>query len=159
VTVHAVENYVQGLLDGQAILGSDDLDPIQAQVLPPAVVQLTTPQVFVWGGKWVEDRHTMPRGTGQKRTEYALTVWAKLATSNEDLNNDFDLVIQTVQRVLRSVAIPIPLTDSQTGETSVLQTIGEKISVQHPPPVTSADQRMLLHDATITVSCTEEITA
>jgi hypothetical protein len=160
MTVSAVEFYVQSLLDAQTVLGADDLGPTQAYVIPPPVMNLMpSPQIFVWGGKYAEERHTMPRLYGQKRVKYALTLWVQLATSNEDLNNDFDLVIQTIQRILRTVSIPISLTDSQTGETSVLQTIGEEMSVQHPPPMTSADQRMLLHNATVTVVATEEFTA
>ena len=159
MTVSAVEFYVQSLLDGQTVLGATDLGVIQAYVIPPSVMQLMpSPQVFVWGGKYAEDRHTMPRLYGQKRVKYALSIWVQMATGNEDLNNDFDLVLQSIQRILRTVPIPIPLTDTQTGEISVLQTVGEEMSVQHPPPVTSADQRMLLHTATITLAATEEFT-
>jgi hypothetical protein len=157
MTASAVEFYIQGLLDGQAVLGTDDLSPIQAWVLPPAVVQLMpSPQVFVWGGVFDEERHTLPRGSGEKRVAYQISVWVQLATANEDINNDFVLCLQTIMRILRTVKIPVPLLDTQTGEASILQTIGEKFRVQHPAPVASADQRMLLHNATITVYASEE---
>jgi hypothetical protein len=160
MTVSAVEFYVQGLLDGQDILGADDLGNIQALVIPPAVVQIApNPVASVWSLNFEENRHTIPRGQGYKRTIYSITVFLQLATANEDFNNDFDLVIQTVMRILRSTPIPVELTDSQTGETSTLELIGDRIRVQHPTPVASADQRLLLHNATLITEAIEEIGA
>lgn len=161
MSVFAVENYVQSILDD---LASPNMPaPTQAWVAPPPVVQLTpNPQVFVWGGAWVEVRHTMPRPVANKRVTYQLAIYLQAATTNDPTDaygpSAFPVLIETVLKVLRTVTIPIPITDSVTGDTSIIQTIGEENRVRHPTPVSGADQRMLWHNASITTIVTEELT-
>jgi hypothetical protein len=160
MSVNAVEEYVASILTGQVTPGAPAA--IEAWVMPPPVVQLTpNPQVFIWGGSWTEERHTNPRGRGQKRVTYALTIWIQSATSNDPADaygpSGFVLLIETVLNILRRVTIPIPVTDPDTGATSIIQTIGEKMSVTHPPPTASADQRILWHNATLRLYVVEEL--
>ena len=155
----AVEDAVQALLNGQV---SALTDPAQAWVRPPTFLFLTTPQIFVWGGDIRESRHTMPRLLGQKRVEHKLTVWLQLATSSDGSGAGsalaFPLLIDAVTKTLRSIPIPIALTDSTTGEMSVMQSIGENITTKHPVPMAAAPQSTILwHNATLTVDITEEI--
>jgi hypothetical protein len=160
MTVNAVENYVQGLLDGLTV--PQFAAPTQAYVLPPPVVMLApNPQVFVWGGTWHEERHTLPRILGDKRITYSLSVWLQAATSN-DPNDEygptaFPILIETIAGVLRTTPIPAAIIDPDTGIASIVQTIGEKIDFAHPPPVASEDQRTLWHVATLKLYIVEEL--
>ena len=155
----AVEDAVQAILSGQV---SALADPAEAWVRPPTFLFLTTPQIFVWGGSFAESRHTMPRLYGQKRVEHKLIIWLQLATSSDGSGPGsalaFPLLIDAVTKTLRSIPIPIPLVDSTTGETSVMQSIGENIDTKHPVPMAAAPQSTILwQNATLTVSITEEI--
>ena|ERR1035437_3817032 len=157
----AVEDAVQALLNGQT---SALADPAEAWVRPPTFLFLTTPQIFVWGGDFTEERHTIPRLYGQKRSIHKLTIWLQMATSSDGAGAGsslaFSVLIDAVLNSLRSAVEPAPLTDSVTGATSVMQSIGETISVKHPPPVAAAQQSSILwHNATLTVAVTEEFTA
>ena len=162
MSVNAVEQYVQGLLDG--VQSPNMPAPIQAWVMPPPVVQLTpNPCVFVWGGTWAEERHTLSRGRGEKRVAYQLTLTIQGATSN-DLTDDyppsaFPILIETVMNILRTVTIPIPVTDPVTGAQSIIQTIGEKMSVTHPTPITASDQQFIWHNAVVKCMVSEEFLA
>ncbi len=157
----AVEDAVQALLNGQASALSD---PAEAWVRPPTFLFLTTPQIFVWGGDFSESRHTIPRLYGQKRVEHRLTVWLQMATSSDGSGQGsslaFPVLIDAVLATLRATTEPAPLTDSVTGATSVMQSIGETIGVKHPVPMAASPQSTILwHNATLTVSITEEIVA
>lgn len=157
----AVEDAVQALLDGQV---SALADPAPAWVRPPTFLFLTTPQIFVWGGDFTEERHTIPRLHGQKRAIHKLTIWLQMATSSDGSGPGsslaFPVLIDAVMATLRAAVKPAPLTDSVTGATSVLQSIGETIGVKHPVPMAATDQSNLLwHNATLTVAVTEEFTA
>ena len=159
MSVNAVETLVASLLDG--IQSPNMPAPTQAWVLPPPVVQMTpNPQVFVWGGAWSEERHTNPRGRGEKRALYQLSIWIQSATTNDPSDEygpaAFPILIETVLNILRTVTIPIAITDLVTGAESTIQTIGEKMSVAHATPVAGADQRFLWHAATVKVMVTEE---
>src|ERR1035437_3949695 len=155
----AVEDAVQAILSGQV---SALADPAEAWVRPPTFLFLTTPQIFVWGGSFAESRHTMPRLYGQKRVEHKLIIWLQLATSSDGSGPGsalaFPLLIDAVTKTLRSIPIPIPLVDTTTGETSVMQSIGQNIDTKHPVPMAAAPQSTILwQNATLTVSITEEI--
>src|ERR1035437_43492 len=157
----AVEDAVQAILNGQVSALSD---PAESWVRPPTFLFLTTPQIFIWGGDFSESRHTIPRGLGQKRVEHRLTVWLQMATSSDGAGPGsslaFPVLIDAVLKTLRSTTMPTPLIDSVTGDTSVMQSIGENIGVKHPIPMAAAPQSVILwHSATLTVSITEEITA
>ena len=161
MSLNAVENYVQSLLQGQTSLY---FDPAQAWVMPPTFTFLTTPQLFVWGGDFEEERHTMPRLLGEKRTLHRLSIWLQAATSSDASGmgsaEAFPLLIDAVMHTLRSTPIPVAITDPATGSGSIIQTIGERIGGKHPPPIAASDQSTLLwHNCTLTVHLTEEITA
>jgi hypothetical protein len=158
VSLNAVEAYVQGLLQSQV---SALFDPAEAWVQPPTFVFLTTPQIFVWGGDFEEERHTLDRGRGEKRTMHQLTLWLQAATSNDIAGagsaQAFPVLIDAVRHTLRTTPLGVTITDPVTGETSVIQTIGERMRVKHPAPTAASDQSFLLwHAATITVFVTEE---
>jgi hypothetical protein len=160
MSVFAVENYVASILNGQSSPNSPA--PIQAWVQPPPVVQMATnPQVFIWGGTWLEERHTIPRGMGFKRITYTLMIWIQNATTNDPEDPygplAFPLLIETVLNILRTVTIPIAITDTITGQASVIQTIGERMNIAHATPVASADQRFLLNNATLRLYLVEEL--
>jgi hypothetical protein len=158
MTLLAVETYVQGQLNG---LTSSLFDPAEAWVLPPPVLYLTTPQLFVWGGILDEERHTLPRFLGYKRVLYQLTVKVQAATTNSIDPTEvpgpqaFPVLLDAVRKKLRTIVIAVNITDPVTGETSVIQTIGEKIGLLHPEPLAAADQRYLWHNATVKVAITE----
>lgn len=160
MSVYAVESYVQSILDA---LDSPSMPaPTQAWVMPPPVVQLTpNPQVFVWAPSWVETRHTMPRPLGFKRVIYPLGITLQAATTNDP--NDsygptaFPILIETLLAVLRTVTIPIAITDPVTGATSVIQAIGEENRTTYPTPLAAEDQRLLWHNASIVTIVTEEL--
>ena len=156
----AVEDAVQALLNNQT---TPYLDPAQAWVRPPTFVFLTTPQIFIWAGDWTDERHTMPRLLGgQRRAIHQLTVWLQCATSSSgDVAKGnaiaFPYLIEAALKTLRSVPIPIPLTDPATGATSTLQSIGETFRVKHPVPMAANPQSDIIwQNATITVTATEE---
>jgi hypothetical protein len=157
----AVEDAVQSLLNGQT---TPYLDPAQAWVRPPTFVFLTTPQIFIWSGDWTDERHTIPRLMGQRRAIHQLTVWLQVATSSSgDIANgtaiSFPYLIEGVLSTLRTIPIPIALTDPATGATSVLQSIGETFKVKHPVPMAANPQSDIIwQNATITVTTTEEYT-
>ncbi len=157
MSLNAVQVYLQEALDG--IDSPSDIPAAQAWVLPPPVVNTAeAPQLFIWGGTLEETRHTIPRFTGQKRVNYDVDIWLQYAQNNDPtLLQDFPVLLDFIRTFLRSLNLPIALVDAITGENSVIQVIGERIKIDYPPPVASADQRYLLHTATIHVYITEEL--
>ena len=159
MSINAVENYVYSKLNG---LASYQFPNAQAWVLPPSVTYLTTPQLYVWGGVADETRHTLPRGLGEKHNIFQLTVYLQAATSNSidpaaiPGPDAFPVLIDTVMATLRSITIPVAITDPITGAASIIQTIGEHIGMVHPTPIASVDQAWLWHNATLKVWITEE---
>ena len=159
MSIVSVEDQVQSILDGQI---SPLFLPAQAWVRPPTFVYVTTPQIFVLATDFDDERHTIPRPTGQRRVTYRVTIWLQAATSSAGTYDQgtaasFPYLIDAVMNTLRTTPMPVPLVDGITGDTSVLQAIGEKISVKHPPPITATPQSDLLyHNATLTVAVTKE---
>ncbi len=158
MSLNAVQVYLQQALDGLDS-PSPNVPPAQAWVLPPAVVNTAdAPQLFIWGGELDEQRATMPRFTGQKRVTYDVDIWVQFTTASDASLQDFPQLLDAVRSFLRNLNLPINLLDAISGETSVIQTIGEHIRVTYAPPVASANQRLYFHTGTIHCYITEFIT-
>lgn len=139
----AVQEYVRGILDG---IATATIPPSQAWSLPPTFVQAAdNPQIFVWGGPFTEDRATLPRGRGQKRTEYRLSItvlW--FGPAGPDAAAAFPVLVDAIRAVLRSVPLSVAITDPVTAEATVLTDIGEAISGQIASPVAAEPQSTVL---------------
>lgn len=158
MTLLAVENYIQSLLDGVTppAIGK----PIKAWVQPPPVVLTTSnPQAFVWGGRGDERRATLPRTKAQKRTLHEVTVTLMWSTkAGTEKGNYFPNLIDTVRGVLRAVNLLVSVVDPVTGETSQMTDLGERMLWDFPMPSSaagSAGQQMLSFKATCTLPCYE----
>lgn len=164
MSLNAVETYVKSVLNGLTTPGIPDA--AEAWVMPPAVVQTTTPQLFVWGGSLSEARLTLPRAStrmpvgGQKRTAHKVTVWVFWSSSNDPAEAElFPVLLDLVLARMRAIELPVDLTDAVTGAKSVLQVIGEEMTLKHVAPVAAAPQLMLYNTAEITLPAVEVFVA
>jgi hypothetical protein len=154
VSLYAVEVYVRGLLDG---LASPSLPTVQAWVLPPPEVKPgENPQAFVWGGSLDERRATLPRGSGQRRTVNNVDIYLQWIGDPLD-GSSFPLLIDAVRTALRTVQLPVALTDPYTGEASSLTDLAETIRIDHGKPIAMAEAggSLLQHVAKVTVPAAE----
>jgi hypothetical protein len=154
-----VESYLMGLIDGLTVTGQT-IPPLQAWVMPPPVV-LTgeAPQAFVWGDVGDEQRATVPRGTGQKRTQHTPTVTLMWTFEATDQNAAlFPLLVDAVLAAYRTVALnSVAVTDPVTGAESRLTDLGERMTWQYLPPVAASQtaQQLVLATCTIRLPCHE----
>jgi hypothetical protein len=156
MSLNSLQAYTANLLNG---LESAQLPPAQAWVLPPSMVQAGEfPQLFVWGGSLDEQRATLPRHQGQKRITHTLFVWV-IWISDNDIGNvqNFPLLLDAIRAVVRSVVLPVELTDATTGEVSQLTDFGERIQQEYATPAAMADQRFLNNAAQLKISVHEWI--
>lgn len=160
MSLTAVQNAVAGMLDG---LVAGSLPPAQAWVLPPPVTQPADyPQIYVWGGRLVEARATIPRGPGQKRINHRIDLYVHWTSDNSNDPNSvvaFPVLLDAIRHVMRSVPLPVELTDPVTGEVSNLTDFGENMVLDYSTPTATADQRWLMNVGAIRVNAYEWITA
>lgn len=151
MSLYAVENYVATLLDGLEAPGFGPNMLAQAWVLPPPVTQpAANPQLYVWSGFFDEQRATLSRGPGQKRTQHRLTVFIQWVSSNDPAGSAlFPLLIEAVLQPLRAATLSVPIVDPVTGASSVLTDLGEHMAVSYSTPVALNDQRDLQHNAVV----------
>ena len=159
MSLTSVQDYVAATLNG---LVAGNLPPTQAWVLPPPVTQpADNPQVYVWGGRLVEARATIPRGPGQKRILHRVDVYVHWASDSYDPSGavtTFPVLLDAIRQTIRSVTLPVTLTDAVTGEVSNLTDFGENLALDYSTPTTTADQRWLLNVAGLRVNAYEWIT-
>lgn len=150
--------------------------PTVAIIAPPIPGTLTEaePVVFVWGGAIDESRTTIPRAqpgvnpmlvppgeslqSGWKERRYTLSAWIYGVQENNDPNRDtkFPVLIEQICNALRMLAMPIYLTDLETGEQSKLMDMGENISYEYDVDRTFADQRLIRNACRLDVSALEQ---
>lgn len=116
-----------------------NLPPVQAWVQPPPITQpVEFPQVYVWGGRLQERRATLPRTQGQKRRQHQVDLYVNWVAddTNENLPVElFPVLVEAIMQVLRSVQLPVTLTDEITGAVSNLTDIGESMNLAYEKPV------------------------
>lgn len=158
MSLNAVQSYVVTLLDG---LVSSNLPPAVAWVQPPILDDLAeAPRIYLWGGHLDEERYTLPRVLAHKIVRHRLDIYVLLMTQNDPAGSRaFVVLLDAIRKTLRSTAMPVGLTDEESGETSVLQTIGEFITQDYTTPVAVEDQRSLEHSAYLVASVTEILDA
>ncbi len=144
--LNVVQTTLAGYLDG---LSSGQLPDAFAYVAPPAIdVALPEPRIFVWGGRLKEDRFTQGRGMGgQKRLIWQVDIWPILAMETFDPNADsaYPAFLDAIMQKLRTVQMGVTVTDAVTGTSSVLQEIGETLTLDYTTPQALADQRLVLY--------------
>ena len=174
MTLSAVQSFVRATVDG--VQAPNWAEPLLASIVVPApgLVKLPQPQVFVWGATATEERLTIPRAapginptivppgqntqSGWKERRYALSMWLYGIEYNYDGNRatKFPVLIEQVLNALRMANIPAPLTDSETGEQSILLSIGEELSWEYDVDRTLADQRLVRNECRIDASVIEQ---
>ncbi len=156
MSLNAVQQYAQSQLDG---LQSANLPAAVAYVLPPSVVNLAdAPAIFIWGEDLDETRATIPRLRGEKRVAHMLHMYVQWVTDNDPSHvQDFPVLLDTIRTKLRTIPLPVPITDTVTGEVTYLMDIGERILVSYKTPTPTADQRNLLFSAIFRVHAAEHL--
>ncbi|MGH9121070.1 MAG: hypothetical protein ACRDYC_03865 [Acidimicrobiales bacterium] len=162
MTILAVQNYVQGCVDGLIVPGYPE--PLKAFVKAPTpgTATLAQPMAFVWGGMGSQSRTTLPRGPGWKGTDHTVSIWIyglELANLDPPVSY-FPSVLQTIVRAL-STAKPMPaqLIDTQTGDPSYLMNLGENITWEYDVDRTMADQRIVRNLCHMEAAALEEFNA
>lgn len=133
------------------------LPAAQAWVLPPSILQpIEGPIIYVWGGILTEERVTIPRGRAQKRVTHTISLYVQyMSEPDPALVQQFPVLLDAIRAVLRSIQLPVPLTDPTTGETSTLQDIGERIQQTYSTPVAMSLQGVIQHNAGLRLTANE----
>jgi hypothetical protein len=137
------------------------LPATEAWVQPPPTTQpIEHPQIYVWGGRLVERRATLPRVQGQKRTQHQIDIYVQWLAQSE--NDDlpvaiFPVLIDYLRQTIRSVQLPVNLVDDVSGEASSLTDFGENINLAYSTPVSmiGGAGNLLFNSAQIKVAAYE----
>lgn len=185
MTLLAVQAHVQTLLSGLTTpqLQGIGVGAANAFVAPPAITTdaMTDPEIYVWGGRTKDKRHSGPRNqlgaanwsqptptlptlpvtsAGFRRADWLLDIWLMmLAPSPSGQPADdypFPLLIGAVMKQLALDLMPQQLTDPQTGDVSQLVHIGEDMDLEYTTPQETADERTQLYTALITCQVRED---
>lgn len=149
-----MQEYLRTQLDGLPSPGNPDA---AAYVQPPAVLDATIPIIYIWGGSGDEDRYTIPRARGQKRIRHIVTLYLQWVMTNDPVAaRGFPRFIDALRAYLRgTITLPVALTDPDTGETSTLLNIGERIIWDYGTGTPMADQAMVQFNALIKLPMAE----
>ena len=174
MTLLAVQDYTQGILNGMSSTGWQK--PLVAYVKSPipGLAELQQPMGFIWGAAARETRTSIPRSapgvnptlakpgttvhSGWKERPITVTIWLYGVQLNSDPNSDtkFPVLIEQVLNALRMTEVPAYLVDRVTGEQSKLMNIGEEFSWEYDVDRTLADQRLVRNECRIDVSALEQ---
>lgn len=117
---------------------------------------------YVALGPWErrEVRRAGARGPGWKRATYRFQVMVEAVGKDEQARgDDFDTALENLQQVLRTVNVPIQITDPVTSAATWLLEVAEDIEGHNAEPVPAASQGMVRFIADLFVSATEDFTA
>jgi hypothetical protein len=173
MTINAVQQYVYEAINGtQPVVYYTA--PLEAYVRPltPDVLSATAPQVFIWGAQGTETRYTPPRKTvpalgpqnaGYRQAIYKLRMWVVGVSENitqaETLSTPperaFPAIVWQVMDILRSVEMPVQITDPDTAEQSFITLIGEQFDWDYDEDRTLSDQAYIRSLALLECSITE----
>ena len=121
--------------------------PVEAHIRPlvPDVLSATAPQVFIWGAQGEEMRYTPPRkttplvgpgGAGYRKVTHKVRIWITATSENISQSEiagaaperGFPVLIWQVMDVLRSLDMPVTITDPDTDEQSEMILVGEEFT-------------------------------
>lgn len=157
--LNSVQTYVKTTLNGLAVPGRTDL--LIAYVTPPPVEPLNGTRAYIWGSRMSEKRGTFPRGPGFKTLSWRVDIWLSMleAASDANLDQAFPLLVDAVMTKLRTVEMPVYITDPTTGQLSQLWSIGEDYEFEYPPELATATNRLMYYRCGITATVEEVIQA
>lgn len=154
--LNTIQTHVQGLINGLDLPGQVDGDghpiPLVAWITPPVVEDITGPRAYVWGGTLQERRQTAPRGQGFKKLRWVVDTYlvAAATAADNNLDQEFPLIVDGVMAALRAAPMPILITDPTTGVVSQLLSIGEDFELEYVPErLLAAPAGMLWYSARI----------
>lgn len=159
MSLNSVQQYVKSILDGLALPTYQA--PLRAYIAPPVPDQQVEPRCYIWGARFQEARQTAPRGPAFKKVTYDLDLYCFVIDdpNSPGVDSRFPVLIDTVQQALRVTTMPIVITDSVTGVSSQVLSVGERFEVRYDTERTLADQRYVRFLALITAYIEEAITA
>lgn len=160
MSLNAVQQYVKSQLDdlefpttfafpvGNAI----------ARIQPFQLDFSIQPLIFIWGSTLPERRLTLGRPYGFKKVMHRIEINVHYAQEIDDPDADskFPVILETVQAALRTVPLPVTLTDNITGQVSQVDSIGDTFDTRYPWVHSLEDQRMLAY-ATQIIATVEEM--
>ena len=140
--------YIQSVLQGAiapVASGGESLvysQPAAVYIAPPTpAVSGDVPQVYIWGGRKVENRWTMGGRTGGNKRlawEIDIYVWIPDYADAPNIDQAMPLVSDNVDHVLRLVKVnsglPVQITDPTTGVVSNVIDIGERMTLSYLTP-------------------------
>lgn len=172
--INSTALYIKSLLDGTQPPGETGLPgPLVALITPYDPDESGEARAYIWPTAGPEKRRAIPRGpvtvnggpapqgtAGWKQMEHAISiflVWFGY-DSDDQIDSSFPLLIDHVMAVLRSSPNTGPgniITDPQTGMVSQIVDLGEDMTYEYVPVLSTDDQRITRYDCRIEAHCTE----
>ncbi len=167
MTLSACSLFIREQLDG---LASPYLPPLKAYVMPPAVGDTAdNPEAFIWPMRQDGRRLTITRALyspdlqmvagsgGNRRAEYEFAVWVASSVAPDHANADeaFPVLLHQILKKLWAVPVVAVIHDPTTQEESGILDLGERWSLEYPPPQTVTEQRYVIHHALLTLKVIE----
>lgn len=163
-----VQTWVKSLLDGMAMPGPAGLGQLAAYINPPDPNdEGPTPTAYIWPTDGHEERQSVGRNTGPnttaawKNVRPNIDIYLTWFDDQDDpyIDNAFPSIIDAVMSVLRTSPDPQELVDPNSGATSWIAGLGERMTWQNLGVTSTSDQRWQRFDAIIMVSFIEYIQA
>ena len=156
MSIRSIRAYVNQTLNGLAVPGITA--PMKAVSYIPPVDVLDAPYVWVQASLAKESRIGGHRGAGRKERMIDI-VLGVLWQINPDQSDpaQFDDIVESIEVAIRSVANQVQLTDTLTGKTSYLLSIGETMETVWFDPMAANVEGCLDYTAGIRATAIEEV--
>ena len=156
--MNSVQLYAKSLTNG--VKGPLTKLPLVAYITPPNPGKLPGPAAYVWLTMGTNRRQTAPRGAGFRETIWTINIWLMSpgVASNPQADTEFASLVDAVIQKWVTTPMPIPLTDSITGQTTQLVSLGEEFTIEQSPVHSLQDQRLIMFEALLRFTVKEVIT-
>lgn len=157
--LNSISQYMKGQLDDLPIPGGSQ--QLTAYITTPTPGKLSGPLAFLGDVTAQIGRESMPRGQGFKNLIWTVQIYLAYTTSAKSLNVDeqFPLISDAIMAKLWTTTMPLPITDTVTGQGSWVMSVGEKFGFQKPRVRTVGAQQMLYYAARLDAEVKELLQA
>jgi len=157
--LNSVQLLVKSTLDGLQFPITEQ-GTLTAYIAPPNPDNIDGPIVHIWGGVSDEKRRTMTRPVGNKSISYEIDLWIYFAEELDDSLSDslFPVILDTIALKLRTMTMPLTITDPNTGVSSNIVSIGEDMKTDYAPARTNTNQSFMIYMARMVLDIDEWVT-